>query len=146
MVLHSIGVSDGPSHTNPWIHKYIFPGGYIPALSEVLPAIERQGLIVCDIEILRLHYAETLKAWRDRFMARRGEAVRLYDERFARMWEFYLASSETAFRHQGMMVFQIQLAREQAAVPQQRDYIQEAENRLREMEASLITLSSRAAE
>jgi cyclopropane-fatty-acyl-phospholipid synthase len=146
MVLHSIGVSDGPSHTNPWIHKYIFPGGYIPALSEVLPVIERQGLVVCDIEILRLHYAETLKAWRDRFMARHEDAVALYDERFVRMWEFYLASSESAFRHQGMMVFQIQLARTPTAVPLRRDYILEAEHRLRAMEASLVAPSSRAAE
>ena len=146
MVLHSIGVSDGPSHTNPWINKYIFPGGYIPALSEVLPVIERQGLVVCDIEILRLHYAETLKAWRDRFMARREEAVGLYDERFARMWEFYLASSESAFRYQGMMVFQIQLALDQTAVPLTRDYIQSAETRLREKEASILVPSRRAAE
>ncbi len=91
MLLHSIGRSDRARCDKPWITKYIFPGGYIPALSEVFPAIEKAGLLVCDIEILRLHYAETLKAWRDRFMARREEAVRLYDERFARMWEFYLA-------------------------------------------------------
>ena len=90
----------GPGVTNPWIAKYIFPGGYIPALSEVLPAIERAGLLVTDIEILRLHYAETLKAWRERFLAHREEVERLYDERFVRMWEFYLAASEMAFREQ----------------------------------------------
>ena len=88
MVLHSIGRSDGAMSPTPGSQN-TFPGGYIPALSEVIPAIERSGLLVCDIEILRLHYAETLKAWRERFMARREEAVRLYDERFARMWEFY---------------------------------------------------------
>jgi cyclopropane-fatty-acyl-phospholipid synthase len=131
MVLHSIGRSEGPDTTNPWIAKYIFPGGYIPALSEVLPAIERAGLLVCDIEILRLHYAETLKAWRERFMARREEAVRLYDECFARMWEFYLASSEMAFRKQNLMNMQIQLARRQGVVPMTRDYILDAEARLR---------------
>ena len=87
MVLHSIGRSTGPDVTSPWITKYIFPGGYIPALSEVIPAIEKAGLLVCDVEILRLHYADTLEAWRERFMARREEAVRLYDERFARMWD-----------------------------------------------------------
>ena len=134
MVLHSIGRSEGPNATNPWIDKYIFPGGYIPALSEVLPAIERAGLLVTDIEILRLHYAETLKAWRTRFMARAEEARRLYDDRFVRMWEFYLASSEMAFRHQGMMVFQIQLAKRVDAVPITRDYIPREENRLRALE------------
>jgi len=134
MMLHSIGRSEGPDVTNPWITKYIFPGGYIPALSEVLPAIERAGLLVCDIEILRLHYAETLKAWRERFMARREEAVQLYDERFARMWEFYLAVSEMAFRKQNMMNFQIQLARRQGAVPITRDYITGEEAKLREAE------------
>ena len=123
MVLHSIGRSTGPDVTSPWITKYIFPGGYIPALSEVIPAIEKAGLLVCDIEILRLHYAETLKAWRDRFMARREEAVRLYDERFARMWEFYLAASEMSFRKQNLMNFQIQLTKRQGIVPMTRDYI-----------------------
>lgn len=134
MVLHSIGRSEGPDSTNPWIAKYIFPGGYIPALSEVLPAIERAGLLVCDIEILRLHYAETLKAWRERFMARREEAVQLYDERFARMWEFYLAASEMAFRKQNMMNFQIQLTKRQGVVPMTRDYIHREEARLRALE------------
>jgi cyclopropane-fatty-acyl-phospholipid synthase len=134
IVLHSIGRSDGPDVTNPWIAKYIFPGGYIPALSEVIPAIERAGLLVCDIEILRLHYAETLKAWRERFMARREEAVRLYDERFARMWEFYLASSEMSFRKQNLMNFQIQIARRQGVVPMTRDYITRGEAKLRGIE------------
>ena len=134
MMLHSIGRSEGPDVTNPWITKFIFPGGYIPALSEVLRAIERAGLLVCDIEILRLHYAETLKAWRERFMARREEAMQLYDERFARMWEFYLAVSEMGFRKQNMMNFQIQLARRQGVVPMTRDYITREEARLREAE------------
>ena len=134
MVLHSIGRSEGPNATNPWIDKYIFPGGYIPALSEVLPAIERSGLIVADIELLRLHYAETLKAWRLRFMARAEEARRIYDERFVRMWEFYLAASEMAFRHQGLMVFQIQLAKRVDAVPITRSYLEREEERLRKRE------------
>ncbi|MCP3466922.1 MULTISPECIES: cyclopropane-fatty-acyl-phospholipid synthase family protein [unclassified Bradyrhizobium] len=136
MLLHSIGRSQGPDSTNPWIAKYIFPGGYIPALSEVLPAIERAGLLVCDIEILRLHYAETLKAWRERFMARREEAVQLYDERFALMWEFYLAACEMTFRKQGMMNFQIQLTKRQGVVPVTRDYIGHEEARLRGLEGS----------
>jgi cyclopropane-fatty-acyl-phospholipid synthase len=134
MVLHSIGRSTGPDVTSPWITKYIFPGGYIPAMSEVIPAIERAGLLVCDIEILRLHYAETLKAWRERFMARREEAVRLYDERFARMWEFYLAGSEMSFRKQNLMNFQIQLTKRQGIVPITRDYITREEARLRGVE------------
>jgi cyclopropane-fatty-acyl-phospholipid synthase len=134
MVLHSIGRPEGPGITNPWVAKYIFPGGYIPALSEALPAIERAGLLVSDIEILRLHYAETLKAWRERFMARREEAVRLYDERFARMWEFYLAASEMSFRKQNVMNFQIQLTRRQDVVPLTRDYIVLEEARLRNIE------------
>ena len=134
MVLHSIGRSDPPDVTNPWIAKYIFPGGYIPALSEVLPAIEKAGLLVCDVEILRLHYAETLKAWRERFMARRDDAVRLYDERFARMWEFYLAASEMSFRKQNMMNFQIQITKRQGVVPMTRDYVAQEEAKLRGLE------------
>jgi len=135
MLLHAIGRSDPPGVTNPFISKYIFPGGYIPALSEVLPHIEQAGLVVTDIELLRLHYAETLKAWRQRFLARRDEAVRLTDASFCRMWEFYLAASEMAFRHQGLNVFQIQLARRQEAVPLTRSYIEQAEARLRRAEA-----------
>ena len=134
MVLHSIGRSEGPNVTNPWITKYIFPGGYIPALSEVTPAIERSGLLVCDIEILRLHYAETLRAWRERFMARREEAVQLYDERFARMWEFYLAASEMSFRKGNLMNFQIQLTKRQGVVPITRGYVDREKARLRSLE------------
>ncbi|MBR0776155.1 class I SAM-dependent methyltransferase [Bradyrhizobium diazoefficiens] len=134
MLLHSIGRSQGPDSTNPWIAKYIFPGGYVPALSEALAAIERAGLLVCDIEILRLHYAETLKAWRERFMARREEAMQFYDERFALMWEFYLAACEMTFRKQGMMNFQIQLTKRQGVVPMTRNYIADEENRLRARE------------
>ena len=134
MMLHSIGRSEGPNVTNPWIAKYIFPGGYIPALSEVLPSIERAGLLITDIEILRLHYAETLKKWRDRFLAHRDEVLRLYDQRFLRMWEFYLASSEMAFREQAMMVMQIQLTKRQDVVPITRDYILREEARLRTVE------------
>ena len=135
MVLHSIGRSEGPNVTNPWIAKYIFPGGYIPSLSEVLPRIEDSGLLVTDIEILRLHYAETLKAWRERFIAHRAEVERIYDQRFERMWEFYLAASEMSFREQDMMVFQIQLAKRQGVVPMTRDYIAREEQRLRSTEA-----------
>jgi cyclopropane-fatty-acyl-phospholipid synthase len=133
-VLHTIGRSGSPSVTNPWIAKYIFPGGYIPALSEVLPAIQRARLVVTDVEILQLHYAETLKAWRERFLAHREEVERLYDQRFVRMWEFYLASSEMAFRESNMVVFQIQMAKRKGVVPQTRDYIGHEEARLRAVE------------
>ncbi|HUI12759.1 MAG TPA: cyclopropane-fatty-acyl-phospholipid synthase family protein [Xanthobacteraceae bacterium] len=135
MLLHSIGRSSPPDITNPWIAKYIFPGGYIPALSEVLPAIERAKLMVTDVEVLQLHYAETLKAWRERFLAHRDEVVRLYDQRFVRMWEFYLACSEMAFREGEMVVFQIQIAKQKGLTPATRDYIAREEARLRGIEA-----------
>ncbi len=130
MVLHAIGRTGPPAATAPFIRKHIFPGGYIPALSEVLPMIERSGLMVTDVEILRLHYAETLRHWRERFTANRDRAKALYDERFCRMWEFYLAASEGAFRWQDMMVFQIQMTRRNDVLPLTRDYIAEAEHEL----------------
>ncbi len=135
-LVHTIGRAPGPAATNPWVAKYIFPGGYIPALSEMLPAIERSTLIVTDIEILRLHYARTLKGWRERFLARREEAKAIYDEGFCRMWELYLAGSEAAFRYEGLVVFQIQLAKRLDAVPLTRDYIGRAEAALTRREAA----------
>ena len=134
-LIHTIGRTDRPGATNPWISKYIFPGGYIPAMSEVLPAIERAGLIVTDIEVLQLHYAETLKAWRERFMARWEEAAALYDERFCRMWEFYLAGSEASFRLGQLVNFQFQLAKNVNTVPMTRDYIADRERMLRARES-----------
>ena len=122
-LLHSIGRMSGPSTTNAWLRKYIFPGAYCPALSEVLSAIEHAGLWVTDIEILRLHYADTLREWSRRFAANRDRVRILYDERFCRMWEFYLNMSEIAFRNLDQMVFQIQLARRKDAVPTTRNYI-----------------------
>lgn len=127
-VIHSIGRSDGAGATNPWIAKYIFPGAYTPALSEVLPAVERAGLMVTDVEILRLHYAYTLAEWRRRFRANWERAKALYDERFCRMWEFYLAGSEMGFRYQGLMVFQLQLAKRVDTLPLARDYMLPAAN------------------
>ena len=122
-LLHSIGRKDGPGTTSPWMRKYIFPGGYVPALSEVLPTLEQLRLWVTDIEILRLHYAETLRAWRRRFERNRDRVLALYDERFYRMWEMYLVGSEIAFRRQDHMVFQMQLAKAVDAVPLTRDYM-----------------------
>jgi cyclopropane-fatty-acyl-phospholipid synthase len=130
MLLHTIGRSGPPSATNAFIRKYIFPGGYIPAMSEVLPHIERAGLIVTDVEVLRLHYAETLKNWRERFMANRDRAKAIYDEHFCRMWEFYLAGSEAAFRWQDMVNFQFQITRRNDALPMTRDYMGKAEKAL----------------
>ena len=141
MLLHTIGRADGPNATNPWIAKYIFPGGHAPALSEMLPSIERAGLIVTDVEILRLHYAETLKAWRERFLARRDHARALYDERFCRMWEAYLAMVECGFRYGGLTVFQIQLAKRLEAVPLTRDYIGTREKQLRSIDMGQLGAS-----
>lgn len=126
-LIHAIGRRDAPADSDPWIDKHIFPGGYCPSLSEVFAAVEKTGLWVTDMEILRLHYAETLQRWSERFQAGRAQAARLYDERFCRMWEYYLAVCEAGFRVGGLMVFQIQLARDVAAVPLTRDYMFEAE-------------------
>ncbi|HKT20220.1 MAG TPA: cyclopropane-fatty-acyl-phospholipid synthase family protein [Stellaceae bacterium] len=122
-LLHSIGRADGPGYTNAWVRKYIFPGGYAPAISEVVPVVERTGLWITDIEVLRLHYAETLRNWRARFLANRERVRALYDERFCLMWEFYLAASEVAFRRQGHINFQMQLAKRVDSVPLTRDYM-----------------------
>ena len=122
-LLHSIGRLRGPSATDPWLAKYIFPGGYAPALSEVMPSVERSGLLVTDTEILRLHYAETLRHWRGRFAAQRSVIAGLYDEAFCRMFEFYLAGAELAFRRSGQMVWQMQLARSISSVPLTRAYL-----------------------
>jgi cyclopropane-fatty-acyl-phospholipid synthase len=142
-LLHSIGRMSGPGTTNPWIRKYIFPGGYAPALSEVFAALELAGLWVTDVEILRLHYANTLREWSRRFAEHRQQVQELYDERFCRMWEFYLAVSEIAFRNLNHMVFQIQFARRRDAVPLTRDYIAQWE--LRQLAAATSTRLARSA-
>jgi cyclopropane-fatty-acyl-phospholipid synthase len=145
-VLHSINRSDGPGYTSAWIDRYIFPGGYIPALSEVVPVIERERLIISDIEILRLHYAETLRHWRERFCSQWDKAKALYDERFCRMWEFYLAASEAMFRTGLMNNFQIQMVRDQSALPMTRNYMWEEEERLRRIDSQRRHLASVPAE
>jgi cyclopropane-fatty-acyl-phospholipid synthase len=134
-LLHSIGRMCPPGSTSVWLRKYIFPGGYTPALSETLAAIEREQLYVTDVEVLRLHYAETLAHWYSRFQANRDEIAALYDQRFCRMWEFYLKGCEMAFRHWDQMVFQMQLARHQRAAPLTRDYITDWERAGREADA-----------
>lgn len=128
-LIHHIGRSDGPGSTSPWLQKYIFPGGYSPALSEITPAIERSGLMISDLETLRLHYAQTLRLWRHRFSVNRDEIEKFYDERFCRMFEFYLVGAELAFRRQREVVYQIQLIREQDALPLTRDYMFASEPR-----------------
>ncbi|MBK8906826.1 MAG: class I SAM-dependent methyltransferase [Rhodospirillales bacterium] len=130
-LLHTIGRCEPPGATNAWLRKYIFPGGYSPALSEVLPAIEQAGLWVTDIEVLRLHYAYTLRHWRRRLIANWGEVAALHGERFCRMWDFYLAGCEMAFRYDRLAVFQIQLSKSIEAVPLTRDYMFETERRVR---------------
>ncbi|MGE0766885.1 MAG: class I SAM-dependent methyltransferase [Hyphomicrobiaceae bacterium] len=136
-LIHYIGRSDQPAATNAFIARHIFPGGYIPALSEVLPAIERSGLIITDLEVLRLHYAMTLRHWRERFLARWDEATKLQGERFCRMWEFYLAGSEAGFRYQNLVVFQIQLTRKVETLPLVRTYMPAQEALFLEQERSL---------
>ena len=128
-VIHTIGRAEGPGATNPWINKYIFPGGYSPALSEVSSAIERSNLYITDVEVFRLQYAETLRHWRKRFYANRHKVQELIDERFCRMWDFYLCGSEVAFRYGGHVVFQLQLTKQPDAVPQTRDYIFDEERK-----------------
>ena len=122
-LIHTIGRSDPPGASAAWLDRYIFPGGYTPAMSEAMTAVEKERLVSTDIEMWRLHYAETLKHWFDRFSARMDAAEAIYDARFVRMWRFYLAASEMGFRHNGQVVFQFQLARDQAAVPLTRDYL-----------------------
>ena len=129
-LVHAIGRKGGPGTTGKWLRKYIFPGGYSPALSETFAAIESSGLWVTDTEIWRLHYAETLRAWYDRFEANRGKAEALLGEKFCRMWEFYLITSELSFRYFKHMVFQIQLAKAVDTLPLQRDYMVDAERAL----------------
>ncbi len=129
-LIHSIGRAEGPSTTDAFTAKYIFPGGYIPALSEVLPAVERAGLWISDIEILRLHYAETIRCWRERFAAVRARWAEVHGERFCRMWEFYLSGAEVSFSHGSHMNFQIQLIKRKEALPITRGYIDEAERAL----------------
>ncbi len=141
-LLHSIGRMGGPGATAPWIRKYIFPGGYVPALSEVLVPVERAGLWVTDLEVLRLHYAETLLAWDRRFQEHRDEVAALFDERFCRMWEFYLIASEIGFRYGKQMVFQMQLARRLDTLPITRDYVAEAEADFASRETVPVTRDS----
>lgn len=130
-VIHAIGVFNPPAPQNQWMEKYIFPGAYTPSLSQQFTAIERTGLYTTDVEILRRHYADTLRSWRLRCEAQQDRIVAMYDERFYRMWTFYLTACETAFRRGSLMVFQIQLAKSLSAVPETRDYIADFERRWR---------------
>jgi cyclopropane-fatty-acyl-phospholipid synthase len=142
MLLHTIGRSGPPGATNPWLRKYIFPGGYTPALSELMAGLEPSGLCVTDIEVLRLHYAQTLHHWRRRFDANRDTIAAIYDDRFSRMFEFYLAGAELAFRHDGCVVFQLQLALDQGNVPLTREYITNAERAVNRSPINVCMTSS----
>ena len=128
-VIHSIGRYGLPAHTNPWLEKYIFPGGYLPTFSQMTHAIEKTSLKITDIEVMRLHYAERLKKWREKFFKNKSFLPKTYDEKFSRMWEFYLLASEYFFRSGGGMVFQFQLAKDQEVVPLDRKYISSLEKK-----------------
>ncbi len=137
MLLHTIGSTGTPGPTNPWIVKHVFPGGHIPSLSDIAASVERSGLMVTDVETLGPHYARTLRAWRTAFLARRAQASALFDERFCRLWEFYLSLSEAAFRTDDVTLYQLQLTRRRDAAPLTRGYIETAETRLKRREAAL---------
>ena len=122
-LIHTIGSSMPPRDPQPWIQKYIFPGGYTPSLSEISKPIEKSGLIVSDIEVLRMHYAHTLRNWKERFLSKKDTVLDMFDEKFFRMWEFYLASCEMAFKWGDQVVFQFQLSKDNISVPNTRDYI-----------------------
>ncbi len=122
-LLHTIGQKGKPSATSPWIRKYIFPGGYIPSMSEILKVCEKQNILITDIEILRLHYAQTLKNWYRNTLKNKEKIIKMFDERFFRMWEFYLLISEYSFRNMGNVVFQIQISKNINSLPLTRNYI-----------------------
>ena len=122
-LIHTIGSVNSPRDPQPWINKYIFPGGYTPSLSEVASPIENSGLIITDLEVLRMHYTHTLRHWKERFLLKKDQVLEMFDERFMRMWEFYLASCEMAFKWGDQVVFQLQLTKKLTSVPNTRDYI-----------------------
>ena len=122
-LIHTIGSVNPPRHPQPWITKYIFPGGYTPSLSEVAKPIENSGLIISDIEVLRMHYSHTLRHWRERFVGKKDRVLEMFDEKFFRMWEFYLSSCEMTFKWGGQVVFQFQLTKKLTSIPTTRDYI-----------------------
>ncbi len=122
-LLHTIGSVNPPRQPQPWITRYIFPGGYTPSLSQVTVPVEKSGLILTDLEILRMHYSHTLRHWKERFIKNKDKAIKMFDEKFFRMWEFYLTSCETAFHWGDQVVFQLQLTKELHTAPSTRDYI-----------------------